>query len=323
MKKIFVLLVLPLLYSFTAIAAVNCTPISNFPKTYTFTDFPQKLLIKKETPVGSVIHTGKLAVGNGTSIPFMECTGAGSFGYYGHIGSAFSSSISSPGVIPTNIKGIGAKIYFINKLFPNDVLGNTFPSPPSKNPDFYGNETVKIELIKTAEEIDNGVLNTGELLRWGASYEGKFTQIFNVLNTIPTKIIGKTCEFAYEKNKVINFGTIVNKNIANLSGPVPNTQNDIKIGLNCDAGVKVSLTFKSDDKDPTLQSSIVNKGTAKGIFIHFPDIGMLDQENEVIASTTGGYQEINQKVQLYRSDIRGPYTSGSIEAAATYTLNYE
>lgn len=324
MKKIFFLLALPILYSFSATAAVTCTPINYFPKIFNFTDFPQKLLVKRDTPINSVIHKGKYTVGPGTgTIPFMTCTGSGSFGYYGHIGSAFPSSISSPGIVPTNIKGIGAKIYFSKQLFPKDILGGIFTLPTTGNPNFYGDETVEIELIKTATEVDNGVLNTGEFLRWGASYEGKFIQIFSVSNMIPTKIIGKTCEFAYEKNKVINFGAIINKNIANLSGPVPNTQHDIKIGLNCDAGVKLSVTFASENKDSILQSTIVNQGSAKGIFIHFPDIGMLGQENEVIASTAGGYQEITQKVQLYRSDHLGKYVSGSIEGVATYTLNYE
>ncbi|EHP1067847.1 type 1 fimbrial protein [Escherichia coli] len=322
MKKI--LLLLPMIFCFDA-KAVVCAGINGFPLIHTFSDWPSTLYVNKATPVGTVLHrsTLKVGYGPGTSRPFMTCAGNGTFGYFGHIGEAFPTSLTTPSTIPTNVTGIGLRVYMDQLQFPSNLLSGPFPSPPYKNPNFYGNETFTVELVKTSDNVGNGRLNSGTIFKWGPVYDGVYAPIVSGVSPRSTQIIGKTCQVVNNKDKVVDFGTLIKKNLANISGLVPETEREFTIGINCDAGVNVSVIFSSDYKDPVLQSSIVNQGTAKGIFIYFPDIGMLGQKNRVISSSTGGYHEIKQKVQLYRSDLRGAYSPGSISATATYTLNFE
>ncbi|MGP3589969.1 fimbrial protein [Vagococcus sp. WN89Y] len=325
MKKTRLLLLLPLMYCFNAEAIVTCFPINGFPLNYTFTDWPGSLVVKNTTAVGTVLHRSTLKVGYGvgTSRPFMSCFGQGRFGYFGRIGNAFPNNITTPGIVPTNVRGIGIRVYIDGLQFPSNLLASTYPSPPAQDPNFYGNETFTVELIKTSGDVANGYLNNGTLFEWGAAYDGTYLTIVTGRSSQSTQIIGKTCALVGNANKEVDFGTLSNRTLANISGLVPGTEKEVSIGINCDAGVKVSVTFSSAYKDPVLQSSIVNQGSAKGVFIYFHNIGMLGQKNQVISSTINGYNEIKQNVGLYRSDLHGSYSPGTISATATYTINFE
>ncbi|EGY1732112.1 hypothetical protein JHS29_004773, partial [Salmonella enterica] len=83
---------------------------------------------------------------------------------------------------------------------------------------------------------------------------------------------------------------------------------------------KVSITYDSINKDPVLQSSIINQGTAKGVYINFFDIGGSLGSSKTIITSSAETETIKQKVALYRY---GKFVPGDISGNATYTLNYE
>ncbi|MGP3590254.1 fimbrial protein [Vagococcus sp. WN89Y] len=306
--------------SFAACTSFMATKTINF-------SLPSSLVVPDSTPVGSPFYT--MAVTVATDSPrIAECTGSEYYRIYtGYDYSVFSGNPINNYIIDTNIPGVGLKTI---THAPNVVTIplNNVPTPGySAQASGYGvwmqgTTTVTVQLIKTNSSPRSGDLLTGAYMTIGAEQFSVKHSAFSVSNTVPTRITGSThsCDIVGNADKVISFGTVVNKNLSSLTGTIPDTDRYINIELKCTPGTKVGITYDSTDKHSYLQSCVINRGTAKDVLVLFQDgIGKLGQQNTVIQSS-GETEVIKQRVSLYAS---GSPTPGSISAQATYTLNYE
>ncbi|HCP1358921.1 fimbrial protein [Escherichia coli] len=278
--------------------------------------FPQSIVVKPSDTVGTVLAS-KNHVITTTDLQLSDCPGPGNWSWYVR---SFNYSTTPGEITETAIPGIGirvkAKIY--NQIYTGPGNGKSNPTPSGGW--LSANDYISVEVVKTAEKVGSGVLNPSSWADFGQYHDNQHNHGLILKNSTSINITGPSCEIVGNANKEIKFGTVLNKNLTSITSQVvPGTEREIIIDLKCNPGTKVAVTYDSVNKDPVYKSFITNQGTARGIYIHFPDIEGLGQKNTVITSS-GENETIKQKVNLYRS---GHFSSGSISAQATYTLNYE
>ncbi|MFI7811721.1 fimbrial protein [Citrobacter werkmanii] len=93
------------------------------------------------------------------------------------------------------------------------------------------------------------------------------------------------------------------------------------IGLTCNPGTNVSITFTASQG--SIMNALSNNGTAEGLGVQLLDgkgnVYKLGEETQVITDAT-----TNEQIPVSARYIRtGDMTTGTVDASATYTLNYE
>ncbi|MCQ1917269.1 hypothetical protein LAX92_23190 [Escherichia coli] len=310
-------LILGSVFFSTSAKAWVCTFKSGWtPNNIVYLGFPQSIVVKVSDTIGTVLAS-KNHVMTTTDLQISDCPGPGYWNWYVR---NFNITTTPGEITETAIPGIGirvkAKIY--NQIYIGPGHGISNPTPTGGW--LSANDYISVEVVKTAEKVGSGVLNYSYWSDFGQYHDKQYNPGLVLKNSTPVNITGASCEIVGNANKEIKFGTILNKNLASITSQVvPGTEREIIIDLKCNPGTKVAVTYDSINKDPVYKSSITNQGTARGVYIYFPDIGELGQKNTVITSS-GESETIKQKVNLYRA---GNFSSGSISAQATYTLNYE
>ncbi|MGP3590253.1 fimbrial protein [Vagococcus sp. WN89Y] len=304
----------------------KCNQVRNF--TTTEFSLPSEIVVKGDLSVGSLIYPSqRVNMYSGPAVVIInDCTGSGMYGGFEttYAYTPFSANLINNNIIQTNIPGIGLKTIITLKSYAESM--NNLPTPASSIKQSYGywhysgDVFVDVQLIKTSDPVGAGELNAGEFMRVGWKSTDDQFWLDRIVSRGVVKIVNATCNIIGNADKVISFGTVVNKNLSSLTGTIPDTDRYINIELKCTPGTKVGITYDSTDKHSYLQSSVINRGTAKDVLVLFQDgIGKLGQQNTVIQSS-GETEVIKQRVSLY---AYGSPTPGSISAQATYTLNYE
>lgn len=311
-------LILGLAFFSTSAQAWVCTFRSGWtPNNIVYLGFPQSIVVKPGDTVGTVLAS-KNHVITTTDLQISDCLGPGNWNWYVR---SFDKS-STPGEITeTAIPGIGirvkAKIY--NAIYTGPGNGTSYNTPTGGW--LNANDYISVELIQTAEKVGSGVLNpsSGYWADFGQYHDNQYNTGLVLKNSTPINITGSSCEVVGNANKEINFGTVLNKNLASIQEGLRETAQDISIDLKCHPGTKVAVTFDSQHRHPYYKFAIANQGTAEGIAIAFYQPTEMGVTRTVIESS-GASETIKQKVELYRY---GTFKAGSISAQATYTLNYE
>ncbi|HBQ8098965.1 TPA: type 1 fimbrial protein [Klebsiella pneumoniae] len=109
-------------------------------------------------------------------------------------------------------------------------------------------------------------------------------------------------------------------------GSVWGESDEKEISLSCNAGTNVNITFSGAQATDTDDTSVLqNNGSAKGVGVQLMDLHNGDTPiplNEKIAAVTNSGTTAN--IPIAARYIRtGDLTAGSVEASATWTLDYE
>lgn len=229
------------------------------------------------------------------------------------------------GVYATGVTGIGMRMRNNAGVALDDTGGCQTQSSLGKT-DATGKFDVAgtFELVKTgpvtsatlgsAASYNTGVLNTGYVLNNGASY-------MYVADGTAVKAV--TCSVtAATANQTVSMRTANSSTLAAtgaVSGKTP-----FSIALTCQSGVKVNVTFSSAAGASGVDSVVKSTGTATGIGIQLLDASdapiALDQAHKVVESTSGN-TTIPFFAQYYR--LSGGTATGTVQAAATYTMSYQ
>lgn len=312
----FIVLLASYFYAEISMAAV-CTFRQGWdPSHIKYIKMPDTLTIDATAPLGAILYSVDYEI-TSSDLQISDCPGPGVWTFFIRNGDQFSSN----SVSETNIPGIGWKVY---SKIRNTTTGYA-PSPITWKPTPTGGwldagDYIRVELVKTKESVNNGILNPLLYASFGAYHDLNYYVGLLIRSNTTTKVIGKTCSVTGNKNKEVSFGSVRNKNLSNVTGVIRDTEREIDISLKCTPGTKVSITYDSINKDPVLQSSIINQGTAKGVYINFFDIGGSLGSSKTIITSSAETETIKQKVALYRY---GKFVPGDISGNATYTLNYE
>jgi type 1 fimbria pilin len=161
---------------------------------------------------------------------------------------------------------------------------------------------------------NTGVLNTGVVLNNGYSY---------IYFNSGTVVKAVTCSVtAATANQTVPIPKAISSTLA-ATGAV-SSKTPFSIALTCQSGVKVNVTFSDAAGASGVSSVVKSTGTATGIGIQLLDATsapiVLDQALTVVDSTTGN-MSIPFFAQYYR--LSTGTATGTVQAAATYTMSYQ
>lgn len=311
-----VLLVLAAALGFSGSARADCATSTGLPTTFTI----------GAVAVGNAVAVGDAIPGTVQSFRLVgKCTSSPTFGkpVVACLGSG-TPVVGMTGVYPTSTTGIGVRMrdgggnpmVGTGACSATSSLGNT-----SSDGSFDLSGTV--ELVKTDTVSSGtvasityytGVLNTGVPLNNGT----------NTMTLAATPIRGVTCSVtAATANQTIPLAT-VSPSMFPAAGAVA-ARTPFSLGLACQTGVKVSVTFSSTSGTTSIASVLGNVGSATGIGVQLLDSTqaplVLGNPLLLTASTTGN-MSFPFYVQYYR--LGAPVVApGSVHSTAVFTMSYQ
>lgn len=314
--RLFVLMTLGL--GCAASAWADC-PTPQLPKTFTY----GTIAVSSSLPVGSVIP--------GTVQGFTltgKCSGAGTFNTP-VVACPWSQTLvnGTTDVYSTGLTGVGMRMRNSGgvPLTGSGECGTT-SSLGMVGADGSFNVSGTLELVKTgpisAGTINmanayfrTGVLNTKTLLNDGNDEMRIATG--TAFRQVTCSVTSST---AYQ---TVLLATISPSALAAAGSTAAKTP--FSIALACESGVKVAVTFTSASGNSGIASVLGSNGTAKGVGVQLLNASQtpitLDAPLQLTASTTG-----NDSFLFYGQYYRlgaAAVTSGTVRAAATFTMNYQ
>lgn len=241
----------------------------------------------------------------------------------------------------TNVPGIGIQIGNANKVTPTPANGGDQLKPDwivfgdhteggfsysnyseSVSAVFY--TTWSINLIKTADVIGSG------------SLYGVYSSISPNTEVTPDNVSSVTVNLALNgviqpsgciitngQNLNIVLDDVEKKNLPSVGSSWGESSPE-NIQLTCNKGANVYITFTGDKSEDTSDASVLqNNGSAKGIGIQLlNNKGDIYSLNEKISAITDA--DVSATIPVSARYIRtGDLSAGTVQASATYTLNYE
>jgi type 1 fimbria pilin len=311
-----VLVVLALAVGWSVHAYAECPTTTGLPATFTY----GSVAVSDSTAVGDVIPgtvqrftiIGKCSLSSLFNKPIVACPGSG------------TAVSGMTGVYPTNVAGVGMRMRDANgKPMVGTGACSTDSQLGTTGSDGSFNVSGTFELVKTGPvtggsitgaSYNTGVLNTGYTLNNGA----------DTMTVANTPVRGVTCSVtAASANQTIPLATI-NPSMFPTAGSVA-AKTPFSLGLNCQSGVKVSVTFSSTSGNSGVASVLANAGSATGIGIQLLDASQspitLDVALPLTSSTTGN-MSFQFFSQYYRLGV-APVVAGTVRATAIFTMSYQ
>lgn len=311
------LMVFAIAFAWSTAARAECaTPDLNFPFTF-----------------GSVAVPINLAVGDvipGTTRPFRfagQCVSPTLFNKP-VVACPTNGATAVPGlqgVFTTNVAGIGMRMRNsagtpLDNSDGCQALGTLGMTDATGHFDLTGTfELVKTGSISTgtlssANSYKTGVMNTGVVLNNGTSY--LFISDSPAVKAVTCSVTAATA------NQTVSMRTANSSTLATTGAVTGKTP--FSIGLTCQSGVKVNVTFSSPAGTSGVDSVVPSTGTATGVGIQLLDATnnpiSLDQMRTVVNSTAGttSVPFFAQYYRLATGDV-----TGTVRAAAVYTMSYQ
>lgn len=229
------------------------------------------------------------------------------------------------GVYPTNLAGVGMRMRDSNG---KPMVGTGACSTTSS-------------LGKTAANGSFNVSGTFELVKTGPIQSGTIsaakyaTRIFNsraplnngrnlmsVASGTPVRPV--SCSVAADTaNQTIPLATVSPSMFASAGSTAAKTP--FSIGLSCESGVKVAVTFSSVSGASGVPTVVASNGTATGVGVQLLDTShkpiTLDKALRLTFGTTGNmsFQFYAQYYRLSAVDV----TAGRVNASAIFTMSYQ
>ncbi|MBP0592722.1 fimbrial protein [Paraburkholderia sp. LEh10] len=315
-RLLLVFCVLILTIGFSTHAQADCTTSTGLPTTFTY----------GAVAVGNAVAVGDAIPGTVQSFHIVgKCTSSATFSK--PVVACLNSGTpvaGMTGVYPTSIAGVGVRM---RDSGGNPMVGtgacSTTSSLGNTGADGSFDVSGSVELVKTGAVGSGtmssivyytGVLNTGFTLNNGA----------NTMTVASAPIRAVTCSVtAATANQTIPLAT-VSPAMFPAAGTVA-AKTPFSLGLNCQTGVKVSVTFNSTSGTTGVASVLGNLGTATGIGVQLLDSSqapLVLGNPLVLTSSTTGNMSFPFYVQYYRLGA-APVVSGTVRATAIFTMSYQ
>ncbi|MFM0730240.1 hypothetical protein PQQ52_07035 [Paraburkholderia sediminicola] len=248
------------------------------------------------------------------------------------------SGVGTASIYPTNISGIGIRVY----IWSSGIYYTT-PTTPTLTPNSWtftvpggsganygtGSLQVKVELVATGPIGDSGslVYNVGPWLTV-ATEDGT--------STLPAANLAVTATMASQSCSVTTSSVAVKlppayvgKLNSGSTGATP-----FNLGVTCPKGAKVNVTLTdaSDISNRSTTLSLAPDSTATGVALQIlngstpiaygPDSAAAGNTNQWLAGTAaGGSMNIPLTAQYVRA--AGPLAGGTVKGLATFTMSYQ
>lgn len=182
--------------------------------------------------------------------------------------------------------------------------------------------TPKLNLIKTATSVGSGALSGSVGYGSASGNEGSAKITVNFSGTISAS----GCTIANNQDMTITLADAHKADLPSV-GSTWGQSGEKDISLSCNAGTNVYATFSGTQASGTSDTSVLqNNGTAQGIGVQLIDLH--DGNNNPInmnyrfspVTNAGATATIPIAARYIRT---GDLSAGSVDASATYTLDYD
>ncbi|MFL9990236.1 fimbrial protein [Paraburkholderia sediminicola] len=259
------------------------------------------------------------------------------------VASTMSVSMSgsgTSGIYPTNIPGIGIRIYvwsdgtYYSAPTSATLIPNSWGFQWSVAGGAYGTGTmqVRVDLVATGQIGLSGTNTLSyNVSPWFTASANNGSGEMKVSNlAVTATVTTRTCSVTTTSVDVplpqANAGKL--SSIGSTTGSTA-----LHLGINCSAGanVKVTLTDASDVSNRSTTLSLAPGSTATGVGLQIlfestpiafgPDSAAADNQNQWAAGTAkGGPMDIPLTAQYIRT---GTVSPGSVKGLATFTMSYQ
>lgn len=169
--------------------------------------------------------------------------------------------------------------------------------------------------IGNASSYKSGILGTGVVLNNGNAY--LYVASGTAVKPVTCSVTSATA------NQTISMATISPALLPSAASVKAKTP--FSIGLNCESGVKVAVTFSTASGNSGIDSVLASTGSATGVGVQLLDTTgtpvKLDTPLQLSAGTTGNasFQFFGQYYRLGAADV----TPGTVRAASIFTMSYQ
>lgn len=302
----------------TANARADC-PTAALPMTFTYGTIgvSNSLAIGDVIPgtVKSFTLAGKCVATTLASKPVVACP------------QTQSAVAGMTGVYTTGLPGVGMRMRDVNgKPLVGTGACSTDSSLGNTGTDGSFNLSGTFELVKT------GAITAGAISSSSAYYA---TGVLNTSVTLNdgnykmsvasgTAVRPVTCSVTSETANQTVALSPVSTSALNSAGAVAGST-PFSIGLNCDAGVKVAVTYSSTSGNSGVASVLASTGTATDVGVQLLDSAMkpivLDNPLQISSGTTGNasFQFHARYYRLGAASVK----SGTVNSTAIFTMSYQ
>ncbi|WP_336220215.1 fimbrial protein [Citrobacter amalonaticus] len=305
--------IITLLFSVKVMAACN-NNISTYTKTVSFGN----VIVQRDTAPGTVVAT------QAVNAPVnFSCGGAGPYLYQ----ESMRTSLTSYGnnIYEIGVPGFGIRVSengtdgTLHHYFPISINGWTNGSGTNQT------NLYKFELVKTSAISSSGNLRVGTIADT-AMYNQFYIGYFNVgggtIQVVQCNINTPNLNFPIGNISASSFGSTV--------GTTPSgAQNTQNLGLNCDAGTNINVSFTGTQNPDVGTTSVLaltgqgNTDVAKGVGVQILYNGspLVLNNRIVLKQSSGGQETFPLTARYYQT--KTSVTPGTANASATLNLTYQ
>ena len=278
---------------------------------------PATITLDPSTPVGTVLATSAQATPSPSSSQ-VTCNNTTNVGVINLTGGGQPNGSST--IFPTTVAGVGYQILHPNS---NYIL-------PPWGYDSIGSGTYTLSVASAVQLVKTGPITPGSTLPAGTlgywQYQGSRTTIrvedFVLGNSV--KFVAPTCTVA-TPNIAVNLPTVSTTSLASVGSVSGSTA--FTIGLTCSAaaaGQTMAIEIDASRTVPANTTGVLSStGTAKNVGVQLTDSSF----NPValgtavtVGTTPSGAYNLTYYAQYYA--LATNPTSGTVSAAATFTISY-
>lgn len=294
----------------------ECPTTSGLPAVFAY----GTVAVSNALPVGEIIPgtvrsfnlIGKCASSSLYNKPIVTCPASG------------TEVAGMTGVYPTSLGGIGMRVRDAQgKPMVGTGTCSTDSSLGNSGSDGAFNVSGTFELVKTGPvspgsvsgTYRSGVLNTGYVLNNGAD---------SLTIASGTAIRSVSCSINPATANQTVFLATVSPTMFGSAGSVA-ARTPFALALNCQSGVKVSVTFSSASGKASIPSVLASIGTATGIGVQLLDATQTPitlDSSFILTSSSTGNMSFDFYAQYYRLGV-APISPGTVKAMAIFTMSYQ
>lgn len=281
---------------------------------------PETIVIKRAVQSGAVLHSRTYTV---QSIQSPNCSGNVSF--TAEIMGDKSASIL-PGILRTNVKGIGAKVFL--EMSTGRII--QWPSGFSAKVDELKGSKITIELIKVDDNIDTGVL-PGHINLQIKSEQQSVPVVDIILPASYVNVLSRSCWANSDRVTNVNLPNVALRHFTQPGDVAGIKPFNINLVCNGDAtsvpniGIKwQGHAAKNNSSNGVLRN--MDSNGAKGIGIQILNklqqpVNFDVQENHIVLDQKEGQYSIPLFAQYYQFEQK--ITPGKINTFVHFNINYQ
>lgn len=281
--------------------------------------------VKPSDTIGQVLKSVAVAFSDMNIALATSCSGTSSLS--STFEKPFPLSILGNRIYNTNIEGIGVRI---------NIQGKALLSVPgtiniAAGANIYGSDVLVIQMIKTSNALQSGILESGRYAQWAYSGVSIPKHVLNLTGSVT--VTAPTCTWITQADRLINLATVSTAMFAGIGSTA--AEQAFQLDLNCNGGPggTVSLVFdfmSRPENSAIIQNTSLAAQKAQGIDLQLLSTAqgsqnVISKGAKLSLAKLAANQTQTLNVPLtaryYQSDAQ--ISAGEVRGQITVTVEYQ